>query len=380
MKYFKTKSKGASLFTIFLIFAASLFLMGCGENGEDSTTSTTGGDSTTPTTGEGTVTAKEFNSSGSLGELLTYTIDTTNFTYSYEIVESGYGLTGTTGSGNIVQNQDGTYSPSDAPDIRLILLPNTLLVGGENVTVGDADTFMLFAGVPALDTVYAPVEIAGIYNYIVFECDDPLEDGVCTSGYRSYYGTFEIGKLNIWQACSQGNLSDGENVLCSGGIMTGSWADEGDGVISIKFGLSEIGKAMLLPSSAGGKVIVIDYKDHQDAGPGILVGVKQQDISGEDLSGKYRYNGNDGGYGDLEVYDDDTYSGSYTGPDGSEQTTRGNLDANSPWEGWLTADNFTEADSADDSIILILPGDGVFLQTSPSSTANDWINVGGKIP
>jgi len=380
MKYFKTKSKGASLFTIFLILASSLFLMGCGENGEDSTTSTTGGDSTTPTTGEETVTAKEFNSSGSLGELLTYTIDTTAMTYSYEIVESEFGLEGTSGSGTLVPNQDGTYSPSDDRDIHLTLLPNTLIVGGADITVGDVDTFMLFAGVPALETGYTPAEIAGIYNYVVFECDDPLDGGVCTSGYRSYYGTFEIVKLNTWQACSQGNLSDEENVLCIGGIMNGSWEDEGDGVISIKYGFTEIGKAMLLPSSAGGKVIVIDYKDRQDAGPGILVGVKQQDISGEDLSGKYHYNSDDGGYGDVEVFDDDTYSGSYTGPDGSEQTTRGNLDANSPWEGWLTADNFTEADSADDSIILILPGDGVFLQTSPSSTTNDWINIGGKIP
>ncbi len=240
------------------------------------------------------------------------------------------------------------------------------------------ETFMLFAGVPALDTVYAPAAIAGIYNYIVFECNDPLDGDVCTSGYRSDYGTFKIVKLNTWEACSQGNLSD-ENVSCNHGIMNGSWEDEGDGVISIEYGYAEIGKAMLLPSSAGGKVIVIDYKDRQDAGPGILIGVKQQDISGEDLSGKYHYNSDEGGYGDVEVDNAaNTYSGSYTGPDGSEQTTGGNLDGNSPWEGWLTADNFTEADSDDDSIILILPGDGVFLQTSPED--NTWIDVGGKIP
>jgi len=126
---------------------------------------------------------------------------------------------------------------------------------------------------------------------------------------------------------------------------------------------------------------VLDFKDRQDAGPGILICVKQQDISGEDLSGKYHYNSDDGGYGEVEVDNvANTYSGSYTEPDGSEQTTSGSLRRNFPWEGWLTADNNTLADASDDSIILILPGDGVFLQTSPSSTANDWINVGGKIP
>lgn len=356
-------------------------LIGCGESGEDSTTSTTEGDSTTPTTGEETVTAKEFNSSGSLGELLTYTIDTTAMTYSYEIVESDYGLADTRGSGDLIENQDGTYSPSDDLDIRLILLPNTLIVGGADITVGDADTFMLFAGVPALETGYTPAQIAGIYNYLVFECDDPLDSGVCTLGYRSYYGTFEIYEDGTWKACGKGDLGDTTSNPCSEPPTTGNWTDEGDGIISVRYGGNEIGNAMLLPSGAGGKVIVIDFKDRQDAGPGMLIGVKQQDISGEDLSGEYHYNGDDGGYGDVEVDNAaNTYSGSYAEPDGSQQTITGSLHRNSPWEGWLTADNYTPANAADDSIILILPGDGVFLQTSPSSTANDWINVGGKIP
>ncbi len=379
MKYLKTRFGKAFLFTIFLILTSSLLLVGCGGGGENNDGTTTDGDSTTPTTGEETVTAKKFNLSGSLGELLTYTIDTSNMNYSYEIIESDYGLKGTLGSDTLVQNEDGTYSPSDDPDVGLILLPNILLVGGVKVNIGGSESFMLFAGVPALDTgYYKPAEISGIYNYIVFECDDPLEDGVCISGYRSYYGTFEIGEFGRWSACGEGDLGDVISNPCSGEIMTGNWTDEGDGIISITYGGTEIGKAMLLPSGAGGKVMVIDYKDRQDAGPGSLIGVKQQDISGEDLSGEYHFNGDDGGYGELEVYDDDTYSGSYTEPDGSQQTTSGTLDRNFPWEGWLTSDNSTPANAADDDIILILPGDGVFLQISPKD--NTWIDVGGEIP
>jgi len=321
----------------------------------------------------GSAEAEKFNSSASLGDLLTYTIDTTNMAYFYEIVDSEYGLTGTTGSGTLVQNQDGTYSPFDDPDISLILLPNTVIVGGADVIVGGVDTFMLFAGVPALDTgYYKPAEIAGIYNYIVFECDDPLEEGVCTSGYRSYYGTFEIEEDNTWKACDEGDIGDVESNPCSGPPMTGNWIDEGDGIISITYGGTEIAKAMFLPSGAGGKVMVIDFKDRQDAGPGILIGVKQQDISGEDLSGKYHYNSDDGGHGELEVYDDDIYSETNT------ESATGSLHRNSPWDGWLTSDNNTVADATDDSLNLILPGDGVFLQTSPRD--NTWINVGGKIP
>jgi len=377
-----TKARRACLFTIFLILTTAVLVMGCGENGEESTASTAGGDGATPATGEETVTAQKFNSSGSLGELLTYTIDTTAMSYSYEIVQSEFGLQDTSGSGLLIPNQeDGTYSPYDNQDIHLILLPNTLLVGGVDVTVDDVDTFMLFAGVPALETGYTPAEIAGTYNYVVFECDDPLDSGVCTSGYRSYYGTFEIDEFGTWRACGEGDLTDVTSNPCSGDIMTGNWTDEGGGIISVTYGSTEIGKVMLLPSGAGGKIIVLDFKDRQDAGPGILIGVKQQDISGEDLSGKYHYNSDDGGHGDVEVDNAaNTYSGSYNQPDGSQQTTTGSLHRNSPWEGWLTADNYTPANAADDSIILILPGDGVFLQTSPSSTGNDWINVGGKIP
>lgn len=321
----------------------------------------------------GSVEAKKFNSSGSLGDLLTYTIDTTNKTYSYEIVESEFGLQETSDSGLLILNQDSTYSPYDNQDIRLILLPITLIVGGVDVIVGGVETFMLFAGVPALDTgYYKPAEISGIYNYIVFECDDPLEDGACTSGYRSYYGTFEIDEDNTWKACDEGDLGDVESNPCSGPPMTGNWIDEGDGIISITYGGTETGKAMLLPSGAGGKVMIIDFKDRQDAGPGILIGVKQQDISDEDLSGKYHYNSDDGGHGELEVYDDDIYSETNT------ESATGSLHRNSPWDGWLTSDNNTVADATDDSLILILPGDGVFLQTSPRD--NTWINVGGEIP
>ncbi len=375
MKYLKTRFVEAFLFTIFLILTASFLLIGgCGGGGEDNN------GTTTPTNGEETVTSKKFNSSGSLGELLTYTIDTTVMTYSYDIVESEFGLEGTLHSDTLVGYLDGMYSPSDDPDVGLILLPNILLVGGVDVTVDGVETFMLFAGVPALDTgYYKPAEISGIYNYIVFECDDPLEDGVCISGYRSYYGTFEIGEFGRWSACGEGDLGDVISNPCSGEIMTGNWTDEGDGIISITYGGTEIGKAMLLPSGAGGKVMVIDYKDRQDAGPGSLIGVKQQDIGGEDLSGKYHFNGDDGGYGDIDVDNvTDTYSGSYTGPDGSQQTTSGTLDRNFPWEGWLTSDNSTPANAADDDIILILPGDGVFLQISPKD--NTWIDVGGEIP
>ncbi|MBW2045864.1 MAG: hypothetical protein JRI96_13450, partial [Deltaproteobacteria bacterium] len=101
----------------------------------------TGGGGGVTTTTSGTT----YNSGGSIGDLLTYTINTSNLSYSYNIVESDFELAGTTGSGTLTHNDDGTYTPSSDPNARLILLPNTLLVGGADLTVSGNPTTMLFA-------------------------------------------------------------------------------------------------------------------------------------------------------------------------------------------------------------------------------------------
>ncbi|RLB31270.1 MAG: hypothetical protein DRH11_13560, partial [Deltaproteobacteria bacterium] len=159
----------------------------------------TGGGGGVTTTTSGTT----YNSGGSIGDLLTYTINTTNLSYSYNIVESDFGLAGTTGSGTLTQNADNTYTPSSDPNARLILLPNTLLVGGADVGLANP---MLFAGVPALTTSYTPAEIAGTYNYITFACDGPLVGGVCTAGYSSDYGTYKVNADYTWESCDEGDI------------------------------------------------------------------------------------------------------------------------------------------------------------------------------
>jgi hypothetical protein len=316
-----------------------------------------------------------FNSGATIGDLLTYTIDTSAspMTYSYEIVESDFDLAGTQGTGTLTQNQDGTYTPSNDPEAGVILLPNTLVVGNAEVDVGGTETTMLFAGVPSLTTNYTASEIAGTYNYINFSCDDSLEGGVCTAGYKSYYGTFKVNDDGTWEACDEGDIDDQTANPCQGTAMNGSWTDQGNGRIRITSGGSEIGKVMLLPSSSGGKVIIADLKDVPTVqGPGILVGVKKQDITDEDLGGTYHFNYDDGKYGDVTVTnEDDTYTGTQYDASGNPEEINGNLTRNEPWNGWLTDNN--------NYLILILPGDGVFLMTEDQPN-NDWITIGGIIP
>jgi len=85
---------------LFILFF-SFILSACGGGGDDDDSENT---STT------------YNSAASEGELLEYKIDETKLTYSYEIKSSAFGLEGSTGSGTLTKNSDGTYTPSSAPN------------------------------------------------------------------------------------------------------------------------------------------------------------------------------------------------------------------------------------------------------------------------
>ena len=82
--------------------------------------------------------ATQYTSVAMAGELLTYTIDPVALTYSYTITESQFGLTGKTGSGTLVRNADGSYSPSGIPNARIVILPNGLLLGAVRERFGTA--------------------------------------------------------------------------------------------------------------------------------------------------------------------------------------------------------------------------------------------------
>jgi hypothetical protein len=77
--------------SFFLAAGVAALLASCGGGGADSAASGT-----------------TFTSVAMAGELLDYTIDTTNLTYSYTTTESQFGLNGKTGSGTLVRSADGS--------------------------------------------------------------------------------------------------------------------------------------------------------------------------------------------------------------------------------------------------------------------------------
>ncbi len=336
-----------------LLTAMTAALSACSSSSGSGTTASddSGGDSAQAT----------FNSGGSLGELLTYTINTDTLAYSYNIVASEFGLDDQSGSGTLTKYIDGFVY--DADGSVLILLPNALLVGGVDLN----GTTMLFTGVPQITGSYSASEIVGTYNYINYECGDSLSGTTCTAGYSSEIGTFKVNADGTWGVCAKKNYDSASPDL------TGTWEDKGNGLIEISYGGSVIGTIMLLPSSNGGKVLVADLKDRPGlgAGPGLLVGVKQESVASEDLSGTYHY------FDTEESYERVTISGDTFNTTGGSS---GSFERDKPWTGWLTT---TDDGSGEKNYVLVLPGDGVFLITDDGATTDEggaFLGVGGKQP
>lgn len=213
--------------------------------------------------GGGDASSTKFSSVAMAGELLDYTIDTTNLTYSYTITESQFGLSGKTGSGTLVRNVDGSYSPSGVPNARVVVLPNGLLLGAVRERFGASVITVPIIGLSSPVTTLTA--IAGDYNYIHRNC----LLAVCGASH----GTFQINAGGTWSSCRNGNLAAGS---CTGASAGGTLVSQGNGLWRVTDGGTNIGTAIGF-ASGGQNVIILDLKDVRPGGFGVgmLVGGQQ---------------------------------------------------------------------------------------------------------
>lgn len=359
-----------------------IMVMGCSD--DDKTTSETDGSTHVDASTDGqansdsiTPNPTTYSAAGSIGELISYTLDPNSLTYEYEIKESEFGLTGETASGTLIKNQDGTYTPSSDPDARVILLPNGLVIGAEDVDVNGTDRPLLFAGVPALASVNAD-ELKGVYNYMEYSCDAENDPNCGSGSYYTSYGTVEIKTDNTFLACNEGNIEDQTNFPCKdNGPFPGTWADKGDGTLKLEMMGVQFATCMVMPSASGGKLIIVDMKKTTNTSPGLLVGVKKLAVANADLGGSFHFNGEDGNFGEVSVDNaNNSYAGTINEPDASPLSYSGTLTRDIPWEGWLLATDETTQETTN---ILVFPEDGMFFNTSIASGKNTWIDIGGKL-
>lgn len=208
--------------------------------------------------------ATRYQSVAMAGELIDYRLDTTSLTYTYTITESQFGLAGTTGTGTLTRNADGSYTPSGAPDARVITLPNGLLLGAVRERFGASVVTTPIIGISNPATTIEA--LTADYNYVQRGC----AAAVCAVSH----GTFRINAAGAWTSCRDGNIAAG---ACSGTAANGTLESRGDGLWRVKSDDdTDIGTAMSF-NSAGQNVLIIDLKDQRAGGFGIgmLVGGQQ---------------------------------------------------------------------------------------------------------
>jgi hypothetical protein len=336
-------------------------LFGCG-----------GGGGGTASTSAPASTSTTFTGTASAGELVTYTVDTTNLTYSYIIDESQYGLTGRTGSGSLVANTDGTYSLSNVPHSKAVILKNGMLVAAirENFN-GVTKTVAVFGVSNPLTTLAAA---AATYNYQSYQC--PTLSSCTYSPAVTAYGTFQIDANGTWVACSHANYVTNPGA-CVGGASTGTLVSLGAGKWQVNFNGSTIGTALGYTAANGQNVMMIDLHDPVYFGYGILVGSSQAIISSSDVDG--RWIGAEVGvlYGAPAFgYDTITVTGGNSGAVSnymlngvSQPDSVSTFTLNSPWDGMVA---FTSGSPG------IFAGTGMIAHTG-SGAAGSLLGLGFKL-
>jgi hypothetical protein len=316
--------------------ACATILSGCGGGG---------GSASSPS---GTAGNTTYTASAAAGELITYTLNTTDLTYSYQITESAWGLKGQTGSGTLVRNGDGTYTPSEASNTRLVI-GNGILLGAVRKVVGSSSHTFPFIGTTGQISTIS--ELAGTYNYLHRVCTTV---STCTA----YHGTLRVDPSGAWSSCRGGNLSATTPACAVTG--SGNLTALGNGRFQIngssaqmwgvKIGTSKLVVADYYTSNAGQSLVATEQASHSSgSGDGDWFVVSPT----ERLAGKMTISGTN-----VSMLRRDMIS--FGGEMPSTNLTN-SFTANTPWSGLVATSNGVGIVSGNTSLYgYVIPASGYF--------------------
>ena len=331
----RTLFRSVRVHSTWALVALGALLASCGGGGGDAPSSA----------------ATQYTSVAMAGELLTYAIDPVALTYSYTITESQFGLDGKTGSGTLVRNLDGSYSPSGIPNARIVILPNGLLLGAVRERFGAAVVTVPIIGLS--NPVASASSLAATYNYMHRGC----LGAVCATDT----GTFLIAANGTWSSCPGANLGAG---ACASGGRSGTLMSLGNGLFQVMEGATNVGTAIGF-NSAGQNVLLIDLKDVRVGGLGIglVVGSQQTTLTSAQTDGTWIAGTSKG---DWAIFTANGTTITVTNVDGIPVNVAGGFTANAPWQGMAT----TNAGG-----VGFLAGNGVYVL----ETANGYAELGVKL-
>jgi len=328
------------------LFIISLVLVGCGGSSAETTSSAAATSSSTT-----------YNAAASEGELIEYSLDETNLTYSYKITSSAVGLDSSTHTGTLTKNADGTYTPSSAPNAKVLILPNKLAIAATKLTINGTDRYTLVVGVPTTTNVQFS-DIAGTYNYVSLQCLTAACNN-STGNPESAYGTFNISASGSWVECTRSNYT-ASPTGCAG-RDSGTLNSLGNGKFQIISGDTDMGTGMFYHSPTGQKIMVVDFKNYFGSyGRGMILGVPQRaaNLDGS-LDGTYHWNTTQGTSGSVSIA-----GATYTFPGDTTES----MTPNSPWLGMLDANGG----------YAMMGDEGIYMWTSKFAASDFYLVIGTK--
>ena len=359
-----------------LLCFAELFMcalvVACGGGGGSSSTSSAS--STTPAA----VTTSTYTTSSAAGEVISFTVDTTNKVYSYTDVQSSYGFTGKTGTGTLTsQNSDGSWNLSISSDgfikSAIALMSSNGLVAGQltvNYGGGAGNQTNPMFGVNGPITSIA--DLAGTYNYISQACSTKTY-GVNTNACTPVHGTLIVDASGNYKICKNANLV--VDAACSAGTPTAGTISttSNTGVYNLLRNNGSqspnpvggtSGSFVAYTAANGQKVVVVDLSDSY-YGYGQMIGSTQTAIVSSQTDGTWYWAENDGLTGTT------VFSGlGFTAYPTGMGTVTGTMTTTPNWTGLLS---FTRVDGSYG--FAVLAGSGLYVAHDNTSTGNYEVGV-----
>jgi hypothetical protein len=340
-----------------LLLSSIALLSACGGGGGS-------GVATRPATP--TTFAQTYTASATAGELLRYSIDTAALTYSYVITKSSYGCEVSTaachsGSGLLVKNSDGTYSPSTSLSSKVFALQNGLLVGSVVLNLNGADRRVPILGVANPATTTA--DLAGTYNFMSLQCAGKTY-GVFT-GCGTFQGTVTVASAGTYTTCEGGNITAVPQ-SCSSSV-SGTITSLGGGIFALRATAPAAGSTtnymVAFRAPNGQKVGFVDFNDSLVYGYGQAVISTLESSSSADVVGNYAWSNDYGDSGLVTINPNSTTSGGLA------------ITPNSPWNGISTVTG-----GGSGTGYGMLAGNGVYVYRNPTIVgAPAYFEVGLRV-
>ena len=305
--------------------------------------------------------SQTYTASAAQGELITYAVDTSKMTYSYKVIKSQYGCEVVTsdchtGSGNLIQNSDKSFSVSGATNSKFYALQSGLLVG--TIKLGSMPATPII-GIP--NPISSGATLAGVYNFISVQC--PNKSNGAMAGCRGRYGSLTVtatGPTSVaFSTCESDNIQKQTPTCASTTSGTGSFDTSINAWKLIRNGSTNENFMVAFTSTNGQKIAYIDFNDLGGYGFGQATISEKIALVANDKTT------NAGNWFMVNLAPGaDSNSLVVTANSDGTVSSGGTMTPNQPWDGFVE-------NSIDTNGKFIMAGSGVF-------TYGGWTDLSGK--